>query len=648
MILDFIQQALYSGLFFLGIAGVGFFLLSLLRFHHVNPLLSLGLAYFVSLCLYTVFVVAGLFILPDKRFGLLLSTILYGAVSFGIIVYCTRKRVVSLSAYLSQKRTQIISVAVVLGLVLFLFFLQIYRTAILDEWLHRPVVQSFVDNGVFPLVNPFDPNADYIHSYHYGTQIIAAALQILFRLDVPASLDLFKLSYFIATFFLFYGLIYGWTKRWWLSLCGAVLILFTGSSFFFLDSFTASHLISFKGFELLSGQQWSINGPASYILSGITWVNIPLAVALVFLIDFIFQDKKDGSILKRHAIFIILLIGLFLISELFSVVILLIYVFMVLRNCNWKPKKLLQASFGLFLFGSILAFGVYATGGIVGSLIERVVHSRLSTSYFEQTRNPDADVKSDIYDAEVMPISNDSQMGILSLKPIKLWGYPSEKHILSFLEAPTYYLRSLLLELCILGLFLAALIQKKFWFKEMPAVTMLVAIGLIIPFLFSTSFGDVNLAKLLTPALVILHLFVFFWLTENRLVVGAWVKWVFVVLFITGSISGILVGPNIQWQLISGKGRAQYCSQNPVCYKGEFVDLLRKFEQDQPGLKHIQTDPKSAAKVVDLTNAYVYRGITPGLVKYVVETPELRKMDTRPIHGEMLYESGDYRIWRIN
>lgn len=561
MSVDFLQQLFYAGLFFFGMAGVGYFLLHSFEYTHTNLLLSLGLAYFTSLCLYTALVVVGLFILPDKRMTLLVSTLVYGALSFGILGFLASKESERVRSYSIQYKVQIITTSIVLGLTSFLFFLQIYHTAILDEWLHRPVIQSFVDNGIFPLVNPLDPGSDYIRTYHYGTQVIAAALQLVFRLDVPASLDLLKLSYFIGTFFLFFGLIFAWTKKWYLSLMGAVLVLFSGSSFFFLDSFTASHLISFKGWGLAEGERWPINAALSYILTGITWVNIPLVIAFGVLLE-----QVAIGLIQRFRLVSILLVsilfsGFYLISELFLAVLLVSLLPYLLYAC-YRQGQLLQA-FGVTSVVSIFLFiGVYFSGGIIGAVlkdkVECIIRSGcpVSIQASEVSSSPVAIVKESVN-------LQQSASSLIKFRPMNLWGYPSEKRILVIWDRPWYYVRTLLLESVIVLLLVYAAYKKIYFWKDHPVLFPILAIGLSGPFFFSTVFGNLNFSKLTTASLVLLHLFIFYLIA--RLPLRKWFVGVLIVFLFLGSISGLLIGSNIQWQWISNKGKSQFCSQNPVC-----------------------------------------------------------------------------------
>ncbi|MFZ1627085.1 MAG: hypothetical protein WAT81_04750, partial [Candidatus Moraniibacteriota bacterium] len=420
MLFDFLQQFLYAGLFFLGMAGVGYLVLRSLGYSRENPFLDLSLAYFTSLCLYTIFIVAGLFIAPDKRGDLLISTLVYGVASFSVIAYRVKQEASTFKDFLSRNRGFATSFLLILSLAVFLFFLQIYHTAVLDEWLHRPVVQSFVDNGVFPLVNPLDPESDYIETYHYGTQVIAAALQLVFRLDVPASLDLLKLSYFIATFFLFYGLIFSWTKKRHLSLVAAVLVLFSGSSFFFLDSFTASHLISFKGWGLAEGERWPINAALSYILTGITWVNIPLVIAFGVL----FEQISLGLIQRLRLIPILLVSvlfsGFYLISELFLAVLLVALLPYLLYVC-YCSGQLSRAVGAAFLVSVFLFFGVYFSGGIMGNMLrDKVACITLSDCI---TFNQATESSPAVVVEQAVNIQR-SASSFITLRPANLWGYP--------------------------------------------------------------------------------------------------------------------------------------------------------------------------------------------------------------------------------
>jgi hypothetical protein len=369
-------------------------------------------------------------------------------------------------------------------------------------------------------------------------------------------------------------------------------------------------------------------------------VNIPLTIAFGFLIEAIFSKKENLLRWPGHMCIWILMIGFFLISELFAAAVLAMY-FLKLVYCFWKASvplsHIIPRVAVAFL---VIVCGVYLTGGIVGDMIGHSLIRFQSTPTSPSVSIPEqgTDIGEHLVPTTAL---------IISVKPILTWGYPSEKRVLVPWDIPLYYLRSVLLEVSILLLWSFLLVTRRIVISDKPVLVLLMLMGLVGPFILTTRFGDLNLAKTTTLSFVLLHLLIYYWLTYIEGRKRVWLTGFFLVLFAISAISGFLMGPNIQWQIVSGKGREQYCSQNPVCYKGEFTDMLQIFERENPGLKRVRTDQKNAAKVVDLTNAYVYRSAVPG-VGYVVETPELRKGDTRLIEGEILYESGEYRIWRIN
>lgn len=638
MALDFLWQTTLALLFCGGLAGIGLLMLQVFGFRERNVFFGLGMAYFVSLCLYTIGAVGTLFIFPWKILTLQVFTVAYGLLSWTLIIRKYRNRFKDIPRTFRAHRWFFFMVTVATAL----FFLQIYRTSILDEWLHRPIVKSFVENGVFPLVNPYSPGSDYIHTYHYGTQLIGAALALVSQIDVSSALDLFKLGVFLATLLLFNGILLQWVANKYLALAGAVLVLFSGSSFFLLDSFTASHLMSFGGLGLPAGQRWPINAPLSYILTGITWANIPLAIALGVLMEHIFLKRRTASTGGMYVLLAAIFVGFFLISELFAVIVLV----GLLIACGMRFQKnralLLRGAFGLGTLFVLTFSGVYFTGGIVGDMIAQTVRWPLARwSVPTATPLPNANESPDT------SLLAAPEPSFLSLKDISEWGYPSEKRVLVPWDIPLYYLRSVLLEVLILVLWGYLLTAKRVKITEYPVLIFFIAAGLVGPFLFTTKFGDLNFAKTTTLSFVLLHLFGFYLLSRVQL----WRKtlWsVFLVLLVFGSISGFFMGPNIQWHIISGKGKEQYCSQNPRCYKGPLVDMLRQFETEVPGLKRVGVDPENVRKVIDLTQAYVYSVHDPR-VDYVIETPEQRKSETDSgAPDRLLYEAAGYRIWKVN
>lgn len=563
MLFDFLQQFLYATIFFFGIAGIGNLVLGRLGYSpRQQSLLNLAIAYFFSLCLYIVVVVAVLFLTPfsDKSTSLILVTVLYGTASFAILgYYLNRSRERLVDFYQSNQRFILIFFATLL-VALFLFFLQTYRTAILDEWLHRPIVSEFISHGIFPLVNPLTQDTNYIQTYHYGTQVVASAIALVFSLDASTALDVFKLSYFLATTFLFFGIIYFWTLKPYLAIAGAVLVVFSGSSFFFLDSFTASHLISFKGWGLSEGEHWPINAALSYILTGITWINIPLVIAFGWLseqlaIPFFRRSSKTLPILILGLVGV----GFYLISELFLVVLLVaITPFIVYTACQEKAIK------SLLISGCIVALivilGIFFSGGVIGKILQSKLSCLVTSSCQTNVVESDSVV--------VAPSSVNIERaapGFLILRSPSLWGYPSEKRILVIWDRPWYYLRTLMLELLILVLLAYAGHKKMSIWKEHPILTVILAIGLIGPFFFSTSFLNVNFSKTTTASFVLLHIFIFYLIA--RLPLQRWFAGVLIIFLFLGSISGLLIGSNIQWQWLSSKGKSQFCSQNPLCEK---------------------------------------------------------------------------------
>ncbi|MBP6034001.1 MAG: hypothetical protein KA537_00820 [Candidatus Moranbacteria bacterium] len=557
MFFDFIIQVFFSGIFFLGVAGVGILLLRSFGYAPSNRFLDIALAYFVSLCLYTAIIVTGLFVFPQKLSALTLLTVAYGLFSFGTLLFLMRKVPFISREFLMQHKTSLTIFSGVFLWVIAMFFLQIYHTSILDEWLHRPVVQEFVSSGVFPLVNPLSPKSDFIHTYHYGTQVIAAALQLIFRLGVSASLDLLKISYFIATFFLCYGMILMWTKKHALSLGGAVLVLFAGSSFFLLDSFTANHLISFKGWGLADGERWPINAPLSYILTGITWVNIPLTIALGVL----FERVPIVAFVRRFRWWPMLLVaavftGFYLISELFLALFLLVFGMYFVFIC-YKEAVLFRAMRIVFLWLILLVFGMYFTGGIVGNMFQSGLHRITDGGNF---------YKPPVSSVTVVNIERSAD-SFLALRPVSLWGYPSEKRILVVWDRPWYYFRTLFLEAITLVFIAYSGYKRVFIWRDHPILFAFLLFGLIAPFVFSTSFGNLNFSKITTLSFALLHLFIFYLIA--KLPINKWITTGLIVLLALGSLPGLLIGSNIQWQWISSKGKSQYCSQNPLCHQEE-------------------------------------------------------------------------------
>lgn len=623
MLIDFLIQGVLAGLFWGGMVGMGLGILQIYKFRFGNIFFDSGVAYFMSLCLYVIGAVSVLYAFPWKIPALQIFTGTYLLTSW-----------ILFSRFVLQKQASLLHRASAhkmffgIGLLAVLcFFLQIYHTSILDEWLHRPVVKSFVENGIFPMVNPLSPHQDYVHSYHYGTQVASAAIQTLTVAGVSESLDIFKLSYFIAAFVLLYGILLHWIKRDMVAAFGSILVLFSGSSFFLLDSFSVSHIWSFK--QLASG--WPLNPPTTFSLTGITWINLILSVAFIFFLEQKLRYLKRITILEF--IFLgVFFIGFFLISEIFALLVLGVFILAVTWSIIQTSKKKILSLFLISIFLSVIIAGIYLTGGVVGNFVTS------TSGFFRQT----------FLSHEVQP-QEISVPSPLSLRMPSDWGYPAERKILRVREYPVWYLQSFLLEVCLIILLGCAVYRKQVIWRTYPIFFGTVAIGFLVPFLFSTPYGTLNLAKMTSFSLLVLHVIGF--ALMMKVDVKRSIRIFLFILFLFAAIPGILIGTNIQWRWVSHKGKEQSCSQNPLCYTGEFTDLLRKFERDYPGFKKVAVDAKNGKKVVDLTNSYIY-GYDDPEAEYIIETPESAKqpskaeyVKTKPL--ELLLSSGQYRISRL-
>lgn len=663
MFFNFLQQLFYSGFLFLGISGVGLLLLRPFKVDFRNSFLTAGVAYFLSLCFFTLVAVILLFILPNKILTLRIFLFAYVVISFILWVVSLRRGWLEVSSgtFLREGKVNMKWIAGFMLAVFsfFLFFLQAYHTSILDEWLHRPVVKSFIENGIFPFVNPFDPTSNFIKTYHYGTQVVASAWELITGLGISESLDLVKFGTFIGLFVLLYGLILRWTeKRTW-ALLGAVAVIFCGSSFFFLDSFTASHLWRLKGLD----QTWPINAPLSYMLLAITGVGTPATIAFILLIEDVFYRGKNFGT-SAMVFFGVLLVGFFILTELFAFIIAgcfgLVILWSVVRgHMSWK-QILRIVALSMVTFSGIL-YGVYATGGVAGELIEKNFLSLKTESFQDSISEVDSDARI----LEQKPIFTEgdktqSSDHLLSFRSPMNWGFPSEKRILTVLDNPFFYLRSVLLELVILSFLFFFLIRRKEDVSQHPFFWVLAFSSLTVPFFLSSSMGDLNLAKTTALGFLLVHLIFLYTLSKIR-VPRLFVVAV-IVLLIFGVVPGMLMGPNIQWQWLSNKGKSIYCSQNPLCYKKkDLTMLLEKFETDYTGLKRVMVIGDDSRKVVDLSNSYVYTylesydqdTIERLKIGYIIDSMKLRErlpLDTRQRLQEytVIMSEGEYSILKVN
>ncbi|KKT93198.1 MAG: hypothetical protein UW95_C0025G0016 [Parcubacteria group bacterium GW2011_GWC1_45_14] len=187
MILGFFEYSIWGSVFFFGTTGIGLLLFDFLKLKYRNIWYKLSISYFLSLCLFIFLSVAPLFFVPDKLLFLRVFTVAYSLLSLVVILLNLRKK----DFKLFFKKNWKVFAALLLSLVS--FFLVIFQTSVLDEWLHRPVVKYFTTNGTFPLVNPYNPSQNFIFEYHYGMHIFASEIQLISNIGVSEAV-LFSLS----------------------------------------------------------------------------------------------------------------------------------------------------------------------------------------------------------------------------------------------------------------------------------------------------------------------------------------------------------------------------------------------------------------------------------------------------------------------
>jgi len=589
MVIDFFQQILYTAIFFLGIAGVGMAILKLIKYEPENVFLKVSVAFFISLCLFIITAVLLLFVVSDKLLFLKIFSILYFLASFLVFFYAYRGKAKNIGNFL-KSNWLVFSVFLV---VIFLFFLQLYHTSILDEWLHRPVVKFFTTNGIFPLQNPLSPGSNFIYTYHYGSEIFSSVIQLISRIGVSESLDIFKLSFFVGGFFLFYGIILRWSngKKWYAAL-GAVIVLFCGASFFFVDGFTTGYLHKVKGLE----QLWVMNAPFSFGICSITGIGNFLAITFVILIEDLFYRKNNFDMVT-FIIFSFLFSGFFLLGELFATISLVGATLVILYKLIKRKVSIKNVLSPILIFIVLFLSGVYFSGGVVGNIFVNKWKSVIAE-------------KSNV---EISPIKIEESV-VIPTAPVKVtpklfsfrnfsdWGYSSENEIMKIWEHPFFYLRNFFLEMILFVVFAWAFTMKKIKFSDHPCLFSLVIVCFAAPFFLSTSWGDLNFYKLTVFGLVLLHLLTFYLfarIESKKLFIAV------LILFVFGTIPGLLNGINIQWRFFSGKGGEVYCSQNPLCYDEDSSKFLIEFEKENLGLKYILNNGgRNVGKIVDLTNSY--------------------------------------------
>ncbi len=616
MLFAFIVQLFFALIFFGGISGIGIFLLKLFRIEKLNIFLRFALGFFLSLAFYTAFSVLLLFVLPDKLLVLTIFTTIYFFLSFFLFIKWVWNRKGDKKKFFLSFLKEYWAVFTVLFFSLFNFFLEIYKIALLDEWLHRPIVKFFVENGIFPLRNPLSPEQIFIYSYHYGTQIVGSALKLIFPLlTVSESLDVMKLGFFMASFLLFFGIIQQWSSNKFYSLLGATLLIFCGGSFFLFDIFSNSYLR-----EMIYVRPF--NYPLAFSLAGITWINLPISVAFTFFLQELFLKKKNYfnfSLLFLAPLFI----GFFLISELFGILMAGLVGFSILlnliRNKNPKMNILVGLSFLFFL-----STGIFLTGGVIANLFKE----------------------------------NSGFHNLVSFRNFNNWGYPNELNTITRLsQFPMRYFKDFFLEIIILFIITLGLIKRKISLADHPLFFLALPITFLIPFIISISMGDLNLYKLTAFGILVLHLLIFYYFSLKKRSI---LFYFLTVMFVLGSIPAVLFDFKIQFGS-SDIDKGLRCAQNDLCYDQNIVGIFKDFEKNNPGLKNILVSPNDSPYVVDLSNSFAINNL--GLlsskeslqksnVQYIFDSPDLESLlDKNSLEElkkyEKIEETGNYKILKV-
>lgn len=612
MIFDFLKGILLGFVFFWGIAGIGWVLVRFLQYEGKNTYLNVAVGFFLSLCLYIFGAVGILFVVPDKLLCLKLFSLLYFSCSYLILFFKIYNAGMDNFLLLTRKSWK---AGIGLLLVILILFLGTYQTALLDEWLHRPIVDFFTKNGIFPLINPWNPDQKFIFSYHYGMQIAAAALKIMFSLTASDALDVVKISSAVGTFFLFTGIVYNWSKSVLWSVIASILILFCGASFFLWDEFTLEHL------QLWGTPMVVMNYPLLYLLFGISWVYLPITIAFILVSEDVFY-RRIKLIPATFILGLPILAGFFLIGELFAVLMLLVWLFLFVRNwiqnkINRKKSLLVATLLSVVLIGSLFIFG-----GAIGRLWRR----------------------------------QGAVAEMLVLKNPGLWGYPTGGEPVRIWQFPEIYLRNFFLQMLLIGVIVYALFAKKLTLNSNPIFYFLLPITLLVPFFFSTSYGNLNLYKLAHLGILLLSLLFFRYYFEkgNKM----WLNPI-IALFVIGSLSVILVSASIRWGN-GARADSLRCVKNNLCENKSAAGLLRNFDQDNPGIKRLLVHPSDVQLVIDNSNSVVIQGqyrLTPEIleknrVEYIFLSSKLdQKLDDESIDllekYPVIYKKDDFEILRV-
>lgn len=268
------------------------------------PYISIGLFIFVEYFL--------LYFTPKPFETLTISFVIYAVLGVWQI-HRRRKDIVRLivTRRLLQKDILVLlGTTLLASLMLFNFT---YRNGIHDEYQHQAVIQLFLKNNTYPLINPLSPKLILNNQYHVGLYFPVILVKTLYNISIESALDVTKLALFLPVIpFLTAGLLHVFrVKKMWMANAIAIACLFSGPSLFFLDTFS-SNVFLHTTFEQLYT-------PIFYELAGLTWLGLMFFFAYFFFFLTLLEKKKTRIDLLFIVYTFVSSIDLYLINRAFFI-----------------------------------------------------------------------------------------------------------------------------------------------------------------------------------------------------------------------------------------------------------------------------------------------------------------------------------------
>jgi hypothetical protein len=185
-----------------------------------------------------------------------------------------------------------------------------------DEWQHLGISTQIVDKGYNINTNPYTGEKQFHTDLESGFHIFLSNVIILTQNDLIFSYKYLASIFAVLTGFLFFVLMYDWTKNYWASILSILIFTFLktnvnilGKDFFIPLSFALPFILAFIYYftKALKKKNSSYFYLSFVILSVIFFIHPPSFMILIFptLIELIFHHKFIKKIFKKRIFLVI-------------------------------------------------------------------------------------------------------------------------------------------------------------------------------------------------------------------------------------------------------------------------------------------------------------------------------------------------------